>query len=1468
MSEKAVGSVLVVGGGIAGMQAAIDLADSGLRVVLAERESAVGGRMVQLDKTFPTGDCSMCTLSPRLVALGMHPDIRLLTRTSLTRLEGHAPRFRATLRREPRYVDVEACKSCGECEKVCPVSEDDAFDLGRGRRKAIHKPYAQAIPNAYAIDKRGSAPCRNACPAHVSVQGYVALAREGRYEEALALIRRDLPLPAVCGRICERPCEEACSRKDVDQPVAIRAIKRFLADFESWHGPPKLPEPKPRREDRRVAVVGAGPAGLTAACALALEGIAVTLFEALDVPGGMLACGVPEYRLPRDVLQAEIEGILDLGVELRCGVRIGADLQLEDLFEREGFDAAFLATGAHASRRLEVEGEELAGVERGLDFLRRASLSHHRPRVRGRVAVIGGGDVALDAARTARRLGAEAVEVICLEERDRMPAHPDEIAEALEEGIELRPGWGPRRLLGAERVEGVELRRCTRVFDEEGRFAPRYEEADRTTVPADAVVVAIGQALGEASLGHPGLELRRSWIAADPHSLETSIPGVFAGGDAVSGPRSAIEAVAHGQRAAASIRAFLDGGRLERGWGGLAPQAEGRAEGATAMPRAKESRIDPEKRCEGFEEVARGLTEEQVRYEAERCLACGACAECYRCVEACEAGAVNHLERARDEVVEVGAVVLAPGFEEIDAGSLGEFGYGRHANVVTGLEYERLLSASGPTGGRVQRPSDGEVPRRVAWIQCIGSRDRRGGRDWCSAVCCMAATKQAIVTREHEPEAQAWIFFMDVRAHGKGFEGFYDRARNRWGVRYERSMVSRVDEVPETRDLEIRWVDAAGGLQTDRFDLLVLSTGLAPPESARELAGTVGIELQPCGFAVARSLDPGSTARPGIFVAGAAEGPRDIPESVTSASSAAARCSELLREARGALISERGWPPEKPVAGLEPRVGVFVCRCGANIAGVVDVPAIVEHARGLPQVAHAEENLYTCSTDTQEEIVRAVEEHDLNRVVVASCTPRTHERLFRDTCRAAGLNPYLFEMANIRDQCSWVHFDDVDAANRKARDLVSMAVRRAAALEPLAERPYPVVRRALVLGGGLAGLTAADSLAEAGFEVTLVEREERLGGRLRRLRFDLDGADPREHLVGLERRVRSHPRVEVLTGSRVVATGGCVGRFESTVETPSGAIQVRHGVTLVATGAAERLPHGQYRLGESERVMTRHQYEERVGDGRLEPGDGGVVMIQCAGSREDDYPHCGRTCCTEAVRTALRIRRERPGAPVTVLYRDVRTFGLAERLYAEARRRGVRFIRYEPEDRPVVSGDDGSLEVRVREPVLGRDLLLRPDLVLLSTGLGPDPEAAELSHTLKLPLGEDGFFLEAHAKLRPLDFASDGFFLCGLAHGPKSPDEVILQARGAAGRAGTVLSRDRLFVSGQTSEVDGERCAACLTCVRVCPFGVPEIIDGAARIEAASCQGCGACAAACPRQAITAHHVDDRQIAAQVGARP
>jgi heterodisulfide reductase subunit A len=844
------------------------------------------------------------------------------------------------------------------------------------------------------------------------------------------------------------------------------------------------------------------------------------------------------------------------------------------------------------------------------------------------------------------------------------------------------------------------------------------------------------------------------------------------------------------------------------------------------------------------------------------------CVGCNRCLKVCQAEAIHHEMEPEELTLTVGAVVLSPGFQIFDPEQgRPEFGYGRYANVVTSLEFERINSASGPYAGHLQRPGDGKEPKRVAWIQCVGSRDSAIGRDYCSYVCCMYAAKQAIIAQEHVPGLEATIFYMDVRAQGKGFDRYYERARDERGVRYVRSIPSRVIEDPASGDLLVTYLDPQGRPVEERFDMLVLSVGLVPHPQGVECAARLGVETDRFGFSQRQGLNPLLTSRPGVFVCGVFQAPRDIPDTVMQASGAAAEAGALLAPARGSEVTVIDYPPERPVDGEEPRIGVFVCHCGINIAGVVDVPAVVEYARGLPGVVDARDFVFTCSTDSQKRMAELIQEKKLNRVVVASCSPRTHEPLFRDTMRRAGLNPYLFEMANIRDQCSWVHQDQKAEATDKAKDLVRMSVARAAVLAPLHQFPVPVEQSAVVIGGGLAGLTAALTLAEMGFRTHLVERSEQLGGLARRLHRSLEGFPIAEEVERLVERVNQHPLIQVHLSSELVSSSGHVGSLVSVIRSGEQRQEVVHGAAVVAVGAREYTPQ-EYAFGRDPRITTHLSLHQRLweeGAAALEGVDC-VVMIQCVGSREPEHSYCSRVCCSQAVANALRIKELRPDCEVAICFRDLRTYSLKELYYKEAREKGVHFLRFDPQQPPQVEPGDQGVTVRVWDLGLQAEMELKADIVSLAAAVRPQEGSEELASSLKLPLDADGFFMEAHLKLRPVDFVAPGWFVAGGAHGPKPAEEVIAQAKAAASRAATVLSRRQIQVGGVVAVVDEERCAACLTCVRTCPYGVPRIRDSVAYIDPAKCYGCGACAAECPGKAITLQHFTDAQILAKATA--
>ncbi len=833
--------------------------------------------------------------------------------------------------------------------------------------------------------------------------------------------------------------------------------------------------------------------------------------------------------------------------------------------------------------------------------------------------------------------------------------------------------------------------------------------------------------------------------------------------------------------------------------------------------------------------------------------------KCKICEKVCQADAIRFDDEVRDRQVEIGGVIVAGGHKMFDALRRGEYGYERYPNVVTSPQFERLLSASGPTFGRVLRPSDDKDVKRVAFIQCVGSRDTSDrGNEYCSSVCCMYATKAAMIAMEHSEHLDATIFMIDMRAHGKGYEAYYERAQE-MGVRYIRSMVSAVRQDFATGDLRMEYVGEDGLNQAQTFDMVVLSIGLEC-RGDTALTDVLGLKLDAYGFVSGRPADPTATSRDGVMACGTVLGPRDIPDSVTDASAAAARLGESLADARYSCITEPQYPPQKDVLSQPAKVGVFVCHCGNNIAGVVDVEDLVEFAKDLPGVVYAEHNLYSCSPDGLAAIRDAVGREDLNRIVVASCTHRTHAAIFQQALMEAGLNKYLFEMANIRDQCTWVHSSQPAEACQKAKDLVASAVAKAGCLVPLAEQSQPVVHAALVAGGGLAGMVAAENLAKQGFDVHLVEQTDRLGGQLQHIRHTLEGLDVQVLLNELIERVGNNKRITVDLNATITSHNGSVGDFESEILLAAGDTRtVRHGVTIVATGA-EMYEPDEYGHGRCQKVITQRELERRLGAQHLDPL-ATVVMIQCVGCRNEDRPYCSRICCAEAVKNALEIKERRPDCRVIIIYKDVRTFGTMEEYYARARREGVVFIRYDDDHPPQVL-EDGT--VHVTDPSIDRALTFSADLVALSAAVVAPQTQRTLAKVLRVPTTLDGFFLEAHIKLRPVDFACEGIFLAGMAHGPKLIKETITQALAAAGRAAAILSKEALTASGSVAMVDQDRCAACLTCVRICPFSVPRIEDGVAAIEPAACQGCGTCSAQCPAGAISLQYFTDEQIGAAV----
>lgn len=1492
-NTQTIGAVMVVGGGIAGMQAALDLADQGFKVYLIEKQSAIGGKMAQLDKTFPTNDCAMCTISPKLVETGRHPNITIMTDTEVQDIRGQAGNFSIRINHQPRYIDIEKCIACGDCAKVCPVILPDTFNEGLSQRRAAFKLYPQAVPNAFAIAKRGIAPCRDACPTGQRAQGYIALIREGRWHDALRVIKMDNPFPGICGRICNHRCETACNRGLVDEPINIRALKRFVTD-KVYADSREPVEPISPTYSQRVAIIGAGPCGLTAAQDLVRAGFGVTVFEAMPVAGGMLRLGVPEYRLPTDIIEREVQDIVDLGVDLRLNHQVD---NLDDLFTA-GYDAVLISVGAHEGIRLPIPGANLDGVLINTHFLRDVRLGRFEPDENGtvgasngsifgkRVLVLGGGNVAIDCARSAVRLGAE-VHLACLESRAEMPAHQWEVTAAVEEGVVLHNGRSFERIVddGTGQVAGVACMHVSAFyFDETGRLQVEKVPDSEHVLDCDTVIFSVGQRAGLAFIpDDAGVGVtRQQTIAINPNTLAATRPGVFAAGDSVSGTAFVIEAVASGHTAAESIVRYLQGAHLEPPRKPKLPvvhldQAEISDRLAAGeirrQPRVPLPELPVSDRVQNFAEVEGGYDDESAQAEAARCLACGICSECMSCTFACGVNAIDHDMVAMEETVQVGAVILAPGYQIYRSELSEEYGYGRFPNVITSLQFERLLSASGPTLGHVQRPSDGREPQRIAFLQCVGSRDQ--SHDYCSAVCCMYATKEAVIAKEHQPDLDIHVFFMDMRAFSKGYLSYFERARDRYGIRYTRCRISNLHEDPLSNNLLVRYQDEDGRTQVETFDLVVLSVGMEISASVRQLGQRLNISLDDYGFCHTVQFNPVETSRPGIFAVGPFREPKDIPESVVEASGAAAAAASQISSQRFTLTKTVEYPPEIDFGDAESRVGVFVCHCGSNIAGFLDVTNVAEHAAGLPHVAHAETNLYTCSQDSIKHIAEVVKEQNLNRIVVASCTPLTHEPLFRDSLRQAGLNPYLFEMANIRNHCSWVHSNDRETATSKARDLVRMAVARAALLKPQHTIEVPVQPAALVVGGGVAGMTTAVSLAQQGFPVHLVEKEKELGGNLRRVFTRSNGKEPQEVLQQLITQVEQHPSITVYRRSCVRKSSGFMGNFTSIVVREDGTSwEIQHGATILATGGQE-YRGSDYGYGTNPRILTQQEMEAHLNNLQSPiKHPKSVVMIQCIGPAEK---FCSRICCTVALKNALALKRRSPQTQVTILYRDIRTYGFGERLYTRAREQGVLFVRYDDAHKPDVEIGDAQTPLRIHawEPLLQRPLSLDADLLVLSMPIMPQSEAKETAALFKVPLDNDGFYLEAHVKLRPVDFSTNGVFMAGMAHYPKLMEETMIQAQAAAARAARVLSKKTLTAGGRVAVVDEANCTGCLTCVRICPFGVPIIrpnlmgvgnIMGAAYIETAVCQGCGICVSECPARAIQLMHYTDEQMMAKVSA--
>lgn len=863
--------------------------------------------------------------------------------------------------------------------------------------------------------------------------------------------------------------------------------------------------------------------------------------------------------------------------------------------------------------------------------------------------------------------------------------------------------------------------------------------------------------------------------------------------------------------------------------------------------------------------------------------------KCGTCEEVCPTSAINYDDKEETFSIKAGSIILSPGYKPFDPSKFDNYQYSNYPNVVTAMEFERILSATGPTMGHIntmpkvpmnpKKKKDKELagyrkdPKKIAWFQCVGSRDiNKCDNAHCSSVCCMYAVKEAIIAKEHAgDELDCSIFFMDMRTPGKDFEKYYNNAKEKHGVNFIRSRVHSVTEVPGTHDLEVVYADEAGEMQKEIYDMVVLSVGLEIPEETRKLAEKLNIEISSSGFCNTSTFDPVSSSVDGIYVAGAFNRPQDIPQSVLDASAAASAAGDALSPARNTLTKKIEDVPQINVVGERPRIGVFICDCGSNIKGVVDCAHVTEYAKTLPYVEFADEPMFACSQDAQDKMVEYIKEKNLNRVVVAACTPKTHEPLFQETLENAGLNKYLFEMTNIRNQDSWVHKNNPDLATKKAKDLVRMAVSKAALSEPLKEEKIPMDERVMVIGGGMAGISAARSLSSQGYEVHIIEKQDRLGGEALKLYKTPKGEDIQKEVKSIAEDVNAADNIKVHLNTTIESVDGFVGNFKSRITENGQSSEIEYGAAVLATGGTAYEPD-EYAYGRDDRVVTALDLDRML----IENSDeldkmNSAAFIQCVGSRDENRPYCSKICCTHSVHNAIELKTRKPDMDVFILYRDIRTYGENELLYKKARDLGVIFIRYDLENKPEVHPENGRLIIKAKDHVLNKPLEIESDLLVLATAIIPRKDE-KLANFFKVPLNQEGFFVEKHAKLGPAEFATDGVFICGSGHYPKPLDEAITQGKAAASRALTLLGKkDNLFTSGTVALVDQEKCSSCGVCVAICPYSAPSFVEegrysGKAEINPVLCKGCGLCVASCRSGALHLKGFNTDQIFSQIFA--